>query len=139
MKIILQSVVRALCAIAVGALLIEYRQDMVLWMTIIIGVLFFLSGVIATTMAYVNRKMQARLYAEAQGCGDENVLRPSRGWRWGMAAGTGSMLLGAVLALMPGTFVSFLIYVLSALLIIGAIQQYVTLFMSSRLGRVGIV
>lgn len=139
MKIILQSIIRALCAIAVGALLIEYRQDMVLWMTIIIGILFFLSGVVATTMAYANKKTQAKLYAEAQNMGEENAYRPSRGWRWGMLAGVGSMLLGAVLALMPGTFVNFLVYMLSAMLIIGAVQQFVSLFMTSRFGRVGLI
>lgn len=142
MKIILQSILRALCAIAVGALLIEYRQEMVQWMTVTIGVLFFLSGVIATTMAYATGRIQKRIYKDFENNTDaelsDNISAPrkSRGWCWGMAAGIGSMLLGIVLALMPNAFVDFLVYVLSALLIIGALQQYVSLFMTSKITHI---
>lgn len=144
MKIILQSFLRALCAIAVGALLIEYRQEMVQWMTITIGVLFFLSGVIAVTMAYASKRIQKKMLAEAENMADDategGYVRPktSRGWYCGMAAGIGSMLLGMTLALMPETFVEFLVYVLSAMLIIGAIQQYSSLFIASRISRISL-
>lgn len=144
MKIILQSFLRALCAIAVGALLIEYRQEMVQWMTITIGVLFFLSGVIAVTMAYASKRIQKKIIAKAEEMTDGTAagsdMRPkaSRGWYCGMAAGIGSMLLGIVLALMPETFVDFLVYVLSAMLIIGAIQQYSSLFIASRVSRISL-
>ena len=47
MKFLQSSVFRALCAMIVGVLLIEYREQMVTWLTIAIGVLFFLSGVIS--------------------------------------------------------------------------------------------
>lgn len=55
MKIFQSSIFRALCAIVVGALLIKYPQDGVTWLTIAIGVLFLLSGIIAV-MAYLNAK-----------------------------------------------------------------------------------
>ena len=45
MKVFQSSVVRALCAIIVGALIVKYRELTVTWITIAIGVLFFLSGV----------------------------------------------------------------------------------------------
>lgn len=144
MKIILQSFLRALCAIAVGALLIEYRQEMVQWMTITIGVLFFLSGVIAVTMAYASKRIQKKILAETEKMTDgteaDDYVRPktSRGWYLGMTAGIGSMLLGIVLALMPETFVDFLVYVLSAMLIIGAVQQYSSLFIASRISRISL-
>lgn len=144
MKIILQSFLRALCAIAVGALLIEYRQEMVQWMTITIGVLFFLSGVIAVTMAYASKRIQKKMLAEAGNMADDATEggyvrhKTSRGWYCGMAAGIGSMLLGTTLALMPETFVEFLVYVLSAMLIIGAIQQYSSLYIASRISRISL-
>ncbi|MBQ1649622.1 MAG: DUF308 domain-containing protein, partial [Prevotella sp.] len=56
MKIIQYSVFRALCAIAVGALLVKYREDMVEWMTIAIGVLFFLSGLTAMIASMGKKK-----------------------------------------------------------------------------------
>ena len=41
------SLLRALCAVVVGALLIKYREQTVQWMTVAIGGLFLLSGVIS--------------------------------------------------------------------------------------------
>ena len=52
MKVIQSSLFRALCAIIVGALLIQYREQTVTWITIAIGVLFFLSGRILVTQLY---------------------------------------------------------------------------------------
>ena len=46
MKILQTSVFRAVCAVIIGALLVRYRDEMVTWLTISIGVLFALSGII---------------------------------------------------------------------------------------------
>lgn len=51
MKVIHSSIFRAVCAIIVGVLLIQYREQTVTWITIAIGVLFFLSGVISLAIA----------------------------------------------------------------------------------------
>lgn len=40
MKVIHSSIFRAVCAIIVGVLLIQYREQTVTWITIAIGVLF---------------------------------------------------------------------------------------------------
>ena len=58
MKVVHSSFFRALCAIIVGALLIQYREQMVTWITIAIGVLFFLSGVISIA-TYFSAKRNA--------------------------------------------------------------------------------
>ena len=47
MRIVQSSFFRALCAVIIGALLIKYREQTVTWMTIVIGVMFFLSGVVS--------------------------------------------------------------------------------------------
>lgn len=146
MKAIRSNIFRALCAIAVGALLIKYRQEMVQWMTIIIGILFFLSGVVATIMAYISRRAAHKIMqsaAEAAQSGTQpdektDAIQPPRGWGWGLSAGVGSMILGAVLALMPDTFVNFLVYILAAVLIVGALQQFASLITASRFGAVSI-
>lgn len=147
MKFIQQSLFRALCAIAVGALLVEYRQEMVQWMVIAIGILFFLSGIVTVTMVYVGKKTAQKMARTEMNVADnetstaDDAGRPkmSKALGCGIFAGTGSMVLGIVLALMPGTFVNFLVYILSAILILGAIQQFFSLALASRIGSVGIM
>ena len=52
MKIFQSSIFRALCAIAVGVLLIKFPDDGVTWITRAIGVLFLISGVILPSLTY---------------------------------------------------------------------------------------
>ncbi|MCI6503354.1 MAG: DUF308 domain-containing protein [Prevotella sp.] len=147
MKAIRSSIFRALCAVAVGALLVKYRQEMVQWMTITIGILFLLSGIVAVNVAYISRQnVRKQLQSAAETASNDpssatanNAIKMPKGWKWSISAGVGSMILGAVLALMPGTFVNFLIYILSAFLILGAIQQFVSLATASRLGSISIL
>lgn len=148
MKIIQYSVFRALCAIAVGALLVKYREDMVEWMTIAIGGLFFLSGLAAmiasmTKKKVVEEELQTSDSTELAESVDTQTSSPNspaterNGWGWGSFVGMGCMILGLILALMPQTFVHFLVYIISAFLIIGAIQQFVTLAVARRDASVG--
>ena len=53
MRIVQSSFFRALCAVIIGALLIKYREQTVTWMTIVIGVMFFLSGVVRAPLTLV--------------------------------------------------------------------------------------
>ncbi len=155
MKIIQYSVFRALCAIAVGALLVKYREDMVEWMTIAIGVLFFLSGLTAMIASMGKKKevvssdkTEENVYThmaetaiqrsgENQSSSPDSPVTERNGWGWGSFVGLGCMILGLILALMPKTFVHFLVYIISAFLIIGAIQQFVTLAVARRDASVG--
>ena len=52
MKILQSSVFRAICAIAIGIMLIKYPDNTVTWITIAIGVLFLLSGIISLVAYY---------------------------------------------------------------------------------------
>ncbi len=155
MKIIQYSVFRALCAIAVGALLVKYREDMVEWMTIAIGVLFFLSGLTAMIASMGKKKevvssdkTEENVYTqmaetaiqrsdENQSSSPDSPVTERNGWGWSSFVGLGCMILGLILALMPKTFVHFLVYIISAFLIIGAIQQFVTLAVARRDAGVG--
>ena len=56
MKNLLSSQFRALVAIIVGLLLITFHEETVRWITILIGVMFFLSGVFSVTTYYAYRK-----------------------------------------------------------------------------------
>lgn len=132
MKLMQSSLVRALCAIIVGALLIKYREQTVTWMTIAIGVMFFISGVLSCVAYMVSRrrKNDVRVF-DADG-------RPVAGFTPPFPiVGLGSLILGLVLALMPATFVSWLMYILAAILLLGAVGQFVALAAASKVARVG--
>ena len=47
MKVFQSSIFRGLCAIVIGALLVRFPDDGVTWLTMAIGALFLLSGIIA--------------------------------------------------------------------------------------------
>ena len=133
MKQLQGSFFRALCAIVVGALLVKYRGDMVTWMTIAIGVLFFLSGVVSCAVYFVGRRRASAIEVfDGEG-------RPVVGSRQLMfpIVGAGSIILGAILAFMPNAFAEGLVYVLAALLVLGAIGQYVSLASILKYSRVG--
>lgn len=135
MKVIHSSLFRAVCAIIVGCLLIEYREQTVTWITIAIGVLFFLSGVVSL----------ATYYSAKRNATKDTVLYDAEGKQLtGLSpnfpiVGVGSVLLGAILALMPGTFIAWLMFILAMLLIMGAVSQFASLATARRMGRVGIV
>ncbi len=135
MKVIHSSLFRAVCAIIVGCLLIEYREQTVTWITIAIGVLFFLSGVVSL----------ATYYSAKRNATKDTILYDAEGKQLtGMSpnfpiVGVGSVLLGAILALMPGTFIAWLMFILAMLLIMGAVSQFASLATARRMGRVGIV
>ena len=137
MKVIHSSLFRALCAIIVGALLIQYREQTVTWLTIAIGILFLLSGIISLATYYSAKhaadKLQGQVLYNAQG---KHItgLQPNF-----PIVGVGSIVLGIVLALMPNVFITWLMFILSCILILGAITQFVNLASATKFGRVSIL
>ena len=132
MKVLQSSFFRAIIAIIVGTLLIRYREETATWLTILIGVLFFLSGVISCTVYYSQKKRAGdTVVYDAQG-NQLTGLRPNF-----PIVGLGSLILGVILALMPGTFLYGLMYILAAILILGAINQFVNLSLAHKIGHVG--
>jgi len=134
MKVVHSSFFRAICAIIVGALLIQYREQTVTWITIAIGVLFFLSGVISIA-TYYSAKRNADKVAIVYDANGKQItgLRPNF-----PIVGLGSLILGLILALMPTTFITSLMFILAAILIMGALTQFINLATARKMGRVGI-
>ena len=137
MKVIHSSIFRAVCAIIVGVLLIQYREQTVTWITIAIGVLFFLSGVISLTSYWAAKrnaeKMQGQLLSDSNG-------KPIMGMipKFPLVS-VGSLILGLLLALMPQVFIAWLMFILAFILILGALTQFVNLASAAKMGRVGIL
>ena len=131
MKIFQSSVFRAVCAIVVGILILKYPQDGITWLTIAVGVLFLVSGVIAT-IAYLNARKHAGEYiiTDQQG----RIISGSQPTF--PIVGVGSIILGLTLALTPGVFINGLMYILGAIMILGGINQLMSLVSARRLGSV---
>ena len=137
------SLVRAVMAFAVGALIIKYREETVHWLTVVIGALFFVSGLISVVL---NRRPTPSLpkggslesYSESNTDANQTPSPREGGGGWLTSlVGFGSIILGIILALMPTTFITGLQYVLAAMLVLGAINQFVNLAQASRWCHVG--
>ena len=136
MRILQSSIIRAICAIVVGYLLVMYRTEMVQWLTIATGALFFISGLVSV-IAYYAEKRKAQKTAERLAAmaemregkdAPENPEDIERAMRPPFPiVGLGSVILGVILAMMPTTFINGVMYVLAAILILGAINQYFNL------------
>ena len=137
MKVIHSSIFRAVCAIIVGVLLIQYREQTVTWITIAIGVLFFLSGVISLASYWAAKrnaeKMQGQILSDSNG-------KPIMGMipKFPLVS-VGSLILGLLLALMPQVFIAWLMFILAFILILGARTQFANLASAAKMGRVGIL
>lgn len=131
MKLFQSSLFRALCAIVVGALLIKYPDDSVTWLTVAIGILFLLSGIIAL-IAYVNARKHASEYTIT----DQEGRIISGSQPTFPIVGAGSVILGLTLALTPGVFIHGLMYILGAIMILGGLNQLMALVSARRLGDV---
>ena len=132
MKILSSSLFRAICALLTGALLLAYGEQMVTWITIAIGVMFAVSGIISV-VTYLSLKRQANgpIVYDANG-NQLTGIKPAF-----PIVGIGSLLLGIILALMPNTFINSLMFILAALLILGAINQMSNLVVMNRVAHIG--
>lgn len=133
MKVLQSSFFRALCAIVIGVLLIQYRDEASKWFVIVIGTLFFLSGIISCAVYYASRRQQNNVQVF-----DANGVQISGTAPAFPIVGIGSVIFGAILALMPETFIAWLNYVLATILILGSVNQFVALASASKIARIGI-
>lgn len=131
MKILQSSIFRALCAIIIGAMLIKFPDNTVIWITVAIGVLFLLSGVFSI-LAYYNAMKHVSEYTitDAQG----NVVAGQKPAF--PIVGVGSAILGLLLAMTPTIFIKALMYIIGGMLILGAINQFLSLLNARRFGSV---
>ena len=133
MRIVQSSIVRALVAFAVGVLLVKFREDMLRWLTMVIGLLFTASGVISCVAYYVERRRIQRANAISPDMAEKPRLP------FFPIVGVGSIILGIMLISMPSDFIIGVAYVLASMLILGAIGQYASLVGASRVFRIPII
>ena len=135
MKVLQISAIRAIIVLVTGFLLVRYREETMTWMTITVGILFLLSGLVSCIAYYFEKEKVAKKTANAEQQEgqqeEENLKSPSF-----PIAGVGSIALGIILAVMPNTFITWVVYILAALLILGAVNQFMNLARSRQYARV---
>lgn len=135
MKVLQISAIRAIIVLVTGFLLVRYREETMTWMTITVGILFLLSGLVSCIAYYFEKEKVAKKTAKAEQQEgqeeEENLKSPSF-----PIAGVGSIALGIILAVMPYTFITWVVYILAALLILGAVNQFMNLARSRQYARV---
>ena len=147
MRIIQSSIFRALLSIVFGYLLVMYRNELLHWTTIAFGCLFFLSGLISVIAYYVEKRramnIADRLQAMSEMRGDEMETPAEDDIKRSLLptfpiVGLGSMILGVILAIMPTTFVHGMMYVVSGLLVLGALNMISNLIMAHKFASIGV-
>ena len=135
MKVLQISAIRAIIVLVTGFLLVRYREETMTWMTITVGILFLLSGLVSCIAYYFEKEKVAKKTAKAEQQEgqqeEENLKSPSF-----PIAGVGSIALGIILAVMPNTFITWVVYILAALLILGSVNQFMNLARSRQYARV---
>lgn len=135
MKVLEISAIRAIIVLVTGFLLVRYREETMTWMTITVGILFLLSGLVSCIAYYFEKEKVAKKTAKSEQQEaqqeEENLKSPSF-----PIAGVGSIALGIILAVMPNTFITWVVYILAALLILGAVNQFMNLARSRQYARV---
>jgi uncharacterized membrane protein HdeD (DUF308 family) len=113
-------------------MLIKYPDNTVTWITVAIGILFLLSGVISMVVYY-----NATKHVSEYKITDENGQVITGDKPTFPIVGLGSILLGLMLAITPTVFITALMYIIGAILVLGAVNQFMALVRARRLGGIG--
>ncbi len=132
MKLFQSAIFRSLCAIIVGVLLIQYGGDMLHWLTIVIGAIFFATGLVSFIVYHYTKKR----FEETQAIFDQDGNEISRSVLSFPIVGIGSMILGAILFFMPNDFNKGIVIVLGLVLVLGGLNQIVSLAKATKFAHV---
>lgn len=106
MKTMNYAIIRCICALVIGVLLVAWPDAAIIYLVITIGVLFLVPGLFSV-FGFLTRNRQV------------GAAFP--------IVGLGSLLFGLWLMIMPAFFVGILMYVLGAILVLAGINQMVNL------------
>lgn len=114
-NLVQSALVRGLCVLALGILLVMVSDRMPVWMVMACGLLFVVPGAVALVGWF---RRDASFPAAP--------LTP--------VSAVGSILLGAILLMFPASFVTVLMYILSALVLLAAATQFYSIYSLNRRG-----
>jgi hypothetical protein len=108
MKVLLSPILRAICLLVVGILLVACRERTTQWIVILTGAIFFIVGLV-TFINYMLRK------SHNKPTGPFPLLA------------VGGVLFGLVLLVASGSFLRFFMYVMGGMLILVSVWQLVAM------------
>ena len=120
-----------------GILIVKFREDMVTWLTVGLGAIFFISGIISCISYYIQRKHVLKMRAEGITLFDSEGKPVGQSMPTFPIVGVGSLILGVILASMPETFLNWLTYIFAAIILLVSVYQIADLIVANRYGRVG--
>lgn len=106
MKTMSYSVIKGICAVIMGVLLVTWPETAILYLVIAIGAMFLVPGVVAVLNYIFKSREQGAMFP---------------------IVSVGSMLFGLWLMISPAFFVGILMYVLGAVLVFAGISQIMQL------------
>lgn len=112
MRTLSNSILRSVCSLVIGVLLVVWPETAMIYLVITIGVLFLIPGLISLLGYFAHRT------------GEVKQMFP--------IAALGSALFGLWLMIMPAFFVSILMYILGAILVLAGIQLISSLVSARR-------
>ena len=110
---------------------------MVTWLTVGLGAIFFISGIISCISYYIQRKHVLKMRAEGITLFDSEGKPVGQSMPTFPIVGVGSLILGVILASMPETFLNWLTYIFAAIILLVSVYQIADLIVANRYGRVG--
>lgn len=134
MKLLRISIVRAIAAVVVGVLLLKYDEAVLKGLTIALGVMFLLAGVVSLAGWVLQRgkkpSFQAYDNGQAQEVESTQAVFP--------IAGLGSLLLGFILSLTRSEeYLEWAMYLLGAVLVLGALNLVMNLVAARKMEPMG--
>ncbi|MCR5197344.1 MAG: DUF308 domain-containing protein [Prevotella sp.] len=135
MKLLRISIIRAIAAVVVGVLLLKYDAAVLKGLTIALGVMFLIAGVVSL-VGWVNarrKKADFRAYDNGEESAGEGGAQPMF-----PIAGLGSLLLGLILSLTRSDdYLEWAMYLLGAVLVLGALNLCMNLFSARKMEPMG--
>ena len=132
MKLLQISIIRAIAAIVVGVLLLKYDEAVLKGLTIAIGILFHIAGIVSLVEWINLRRKKADFRVMDDGEGGKSKGDNSQPMF--PIVGLGSVLLGLILSLTQTTdFLLWTMYLLGGVLILGGLNLMMNLLSARKL------
>lgn len=136
MKLFRISIIRAVAAVLVGVLLLKYNEDVLKVLTVALGAMFIIAGVVSLVGWVNSRRKKAEFRAFDNGQHDVEEVDTDHSMF--PVAGLGSLLLGLLLALTRSEeYIEWAMYLLGAVLVLGAINMIMNIFAARKMEPVG--
>jgi len=131
MKFLQNPILRAIAAIVVGVLLLKFSSAVLHGLTVAFGIMFLVMGIIAL-LGWINerrKKVDYHIY-------DANGKEVKESQPMFPIAGLGSLILGVMMIVDSQHFIIWMMCLLSAVLILGALNECMNLWSARKYAKV---